>query len=129
MPFCCEARKQDCQPYPPSSIQNLLSGILRCMKEQHSDTPDFLSKKDWRFHALQGTIGSMFSELPKNGVGAEVKHKPIIEKKEEQQLWNVGIIGVDTPRGVLHAVFFYVGKIFCLRGGVEKCSLKTSQFQ
>ena len=122
--FVVEARKQDGQPYPPSSLQNLLSGILRCMREQHSDTPDFLSKKDWRFRALRGTIESTFAELRKNGVGAEVKHTPIIEKKEEEQLWSVGVMGVDTPRLLLHAVFFYVGKIFCLRGGVEQRSLR-----
>jgi hypothetical protein len=72
--FVVEARKQDGQSYPPSSLQNLLSGILRYMRNVHGDTPDFLSKKDWRFRELRGTMERTFSDLRKQGVGAEVKH-------------------------------------------------------
>ena len=38
--FVVEARKQDGNSYPPSTIQSLLSGILRHMRELHTDTPD-----------------------------------------------------------------------------------------
>ena len=38
-------------------------------------------------------------------------------------------MGTDTPKQLLNTVFFYVGKIFCLRGGVEQRGLKISQFQ
>ena len=50
--FVVEARKQDGEPYPPTTLQCLLSGILRYMREHHGDTPDFLSKKDARFWNL-----------------------------------------------------------------------------
>ena len=95
--------------------------MLRYMRGQHSDTPDFLLKKDWRFCALRGTIESTFAELQKNGIGAEVKHTPIITREEEEQLWRVGVMGLILQESffrLLHAVFFYVGKVFCLRGGV-----------
>ena len=36
---------------------------------------------------------------------------------------------MKTPIGLLHAVFFYDGKNFCLRGGAEQRNLKLSQFQ
>ena len=85
--FVVEARKQDGEPYPPTSLQNLLSGILRYMRNLHGDTPDFLSRKDWRFRELRGTMERTFSDLRKQGVGAEVKHTPIIAKEEEDQLW------------------------------------------
>ena len=127
--FVVEARKQDGQHYPPTTLQSLLSGILRYMREQHGDTPDFLSKKDWRFRGLRGTIESTYSELRKNGIGAEVKHTPIVTKEEEDQLWRSGVMGTDTPKQLLQTVFFYVGKVFCLRGGVEQRGLKVSQFQ
>ena len=35
---------------------------------------------------------------------------------------------MGNPTGLLNAVFFYNGKNFCLRGGVEHRSLKLSQF-
>ena len=127
--FVVEARKQDGNSYPPSTIQSLLSGILRHMRELHTDTPDFLSKKDHRFRALKGTIESTYSELRKNGVGAEVKHTPIVTKEEEEMLWSKKVMGVDLPRQLQRTIFFYVGKVFCLRGGVEQRALKPSQFQ
>ena len=89
------------------------------MRECHGDTPDFLSKKDAYFRDLRGTLACIFSELRKMGVGAEVKHTPIITK-EEAQLWSAGAMGTDTPKQLLNALFFYVGKIFCLRGGIEQ---------
>ena len=128
--FIVEARKQDGKPYPPTTLQCLLSGILQYMQERHSDTPDFLSKKDARFRDLQGTLECTFSDLRKKGVGAEVKHTPVITKEEEDQIWRAGVMGTDTPKQLLNTVFFfYVGKVFSLRGGVEQRSLKVSQFQ
>ena len=124
--FVVEARKQDGELYPPTSLQNLFSGILRNL---HGDTPDFLSKKDWRFRELRGTMEQTFSDLRKQGVGAEVKHMSIITKEEEDQLWKAKEMDTNAPKQLLQAVFFYVGKVFCLRGGVEKRGLKVSRFQ
>ena len=98
------------------------------MRERHGDTPDFLSKKDTRFRDLQGTLEYTFSDLRRTGVGAEVKHTPVITKEEENQIWRTGVMGTDTPKQLLNTVFFCVGKVFCLRG-VEQRSLKISQFQ
>ena len=39
-------------------------------------------------------------------------------------------MGTNTPKQATeHSVSFYVGKVFCLRGGVEQRSSKVSQFQ
>ena len=84
------------------------------------------SKKDVRF---RGTLESTFSEPRKKGVGAEVKRTPVITKEEEDQLWRAGVMAIDTLKQLLNTVFFYVGKVFCLRGGVEQRGLKISQFQ
>ena len=37
----------------------------------------------------------------------------------KKTLWESGVINLDTPTGLLHVVFFYNGKNFCLRGGAE----------
>ena len=97
------------------------------MRERRGDTHDFLSKKDACFRDLQGTLECTFSDLRKKGVGgAEVKCTPVITKEEEDQLWRAGVMGMDTPKQLLNTVFFYVGKVFCLRGGVEQRGLKIS---
>ena len=79
-----------------------------------------LSKKDACFRDLRGTLECTFSELCNKGVGVEVKGMPIITKEEEDQLWSAGAIGTDTPKQLLNAIFIYVEKIFCLRGGIEQ---------
>ena len=38
------------------------------------------------------------------------------------------MLSLDTPEGLLQAVFFYNEKNFCLRGGEEQRELKFSQF-
>ena len=45
------------------------------------------------------------------------------------KLWECGVVSLDTPVGLLNAVFFYNGKKFCLRGGAEHRYLKLSQIR
>ena len=37
-------------------------------------------------------------------------------------------MGTDNPKQLLQTVFFYVGKVYCLRGGVGQRGLKVSSF-
>lgn len=43
-------------------------------------------------------------------------------------MWQKGVLSVETPKGLLNAVFFAIGKNLCLCGGAEHCELKVSQF-
>ena len=47
---------------------------------------------------------------------------------EENILWQMGVLNTKTPIGSRRAVFFYVGKVCCVRGGEEQRNLKLSQF-
>ena len=44
-------------------------------------------------------------------------------------MWSTGVLNVETPKGLLKAVFFHNGKCFCLRGGIEHRNLGLSQLQ
>ena len=70
----------------------------------------------------------MGHQLCSEGVGAEVKHASI-STKEEEALWEQGILGCDNPKSLLCAAFYLNDKIFCLRGGSEHRNLKLSQLQ
>ena len=93
--FVAETRNNNGENYPPHSINSILSGILRHMRAENPEYPNFLSGQDPEF----------------------------------QQLWSTGVLNVETPKGLLKAVFFYNGKCFCLRGGIEHCNLGLSQLQ
>ena len=63
------------------------------------------------------------------GIGANPKKAEIITPEEEDHLWNSGVLGIETPKALLNAVFYYNSKNFHLRGGEEHCFLHLSQLQ
>ena len=113
--------------YPSSTIISLLSGLLRRSRALDPHCPNFLDSKDPQFKEMHSIIDRYFRELRELGVGAGVKHSSVISKDEESKLWEGGVLGVDSPRALLNAVFYYNGKGPCLRGGKEHRSLKLSQ--
>ena len=44
-------------------------------------------------------------------------------------LWSSDVLNIDSPKGLLRAVFFYCGKCFCLHGGQEHSELTLSQLE
>ena len=127
--FVVEVRKTNGAYYPPSTIHQLLRGLLRHMREQTSGCPNFLDKQDTRFQQLQGTLDAQFHKLHSEGTGVKTKYAEILQKENEEKLWTSGAMGLTTPRALQNAAFFIAGKMFCLRGGEEHRSLKISQLK
>ena len=93
-------------------------------------TSNFLDENDPNYAGLRGTRDTVTCELRSDGIGATVKHAEVISREEEELLWSSGIMGVDNPRALANAVFFFAnGKNLCLRGGREQHQLKLCQFQ
>ena len=72
--------------------------------------------------------GTMDTKLRQQGIGAQLKHTGYITPNEEELFWKSGILGVSSPLA-LRSVFYYNGKVFCLRGGDEHRQLKFSQLK
>ncbi len=89
--------------------------------------PNLFAKKGFQIPNFHNTMDSVFRELRKQGVGSDKKHAKAFTKEEEKQLWSSGAIGWSDPLALLRAVFYYNGKSFCLRGGVEHRDLRLSQ--
>ena len=126
--YACETRTKGKNKYPGSTILCLLGGLLREMRALSQACPNFLDTSDVRFREMHSIIDTYFRQLRSDGVGAIVKHATLINKEEENLLWEHGVVGDDTPERLLHAVFYYNGKNVCLRGGKEHRALKISQF-
>ena len=82
----------------------------------------------WRFLPLKNVCDSIYKWLHSKGIGVDTKATPLLSPTKEAVLWEEGVLSLGNPTGLLNAVFFYNGKNFCLRGGVEHRSLKLSQF-
>ena len=126
--FVAEGRNSKGGHYTPSTISQLLSGILRHMREINPECPNFLDKKDSRFKLLHNCLDNYYHQLRTMNIGTDIKHAEIFSKCEESMLWDSGTMGVHSPQALFNAVFFLNGKNFCLRGGEEHRSLKLSQF-
>ena len=123
-----EVRHEDGAPYPPATINNILSGLYRFSKSSVCTgviCPNIMDRKKPRFRDLTSAIQVRYRELRTEGVGAIVKHLVT----PEEVLWNSKVLGVHSPLALVRAVFFYVGKTFCIRGGEEQRRLKRSQFR
>ena len=125
--FIDEARRKDGAPYPPKTIHQLLCGLQRYMLDHTPDAPKFMDQKDVHFRDIRGTCDTVFRKLHSEGVGADTRHTPIITADEQDRLWSSGVLSDDNPQSLQYAVFFYVGKVFCIRGGEEQRRLGPSQ--
>ena len=127
--YVLETRRTDGKRYPISTVYQLLTGILRHMRSVDSQCPNFLDKTNFAFKQLHAAIDNFGRQLRLEGIGTEVKHASIISPREENYLWEAGVLGVENPKSLLFAVFYCNGKNFCLRGGAEHRRLKLSQLQ
>ena len=126
--FVTEIRKQNGQPYPPRSIQLILAALQRKMLETSPDAPWFLDQSVTMFREIHRTCNTVYRGLHKAGVGAVVRHTAVFTVEEENKLWENDILSIKSPKALQRAVFFYVGKLFCVRGGDEQRRLGPSQF-
>ena len=126
--FINEVRRTDGNPYPPRSIHQLLAGLQRYMLEQNYCLPKFLDRQNQQFRPIHGACDSVYHSLHCSGVGASIRHTAIISEDEEKKLWEYGILGLDNPKSLQRAVFYFIGKRFCICGGEEQRNLSPAQF-
>ena len=113
--FVAEVRCQDGEPYPPRTIHQILAGLQRYTLNRKADAPKFLDRQNSQFRDIHRACDSVYRELHSEGVGTSAHHAPLITNEEEDKLWSSGVIGITTPKALLRAVFFYIGKVFCMR--------------
>ena len=54
---------------------------------------------------------------PVHGACDSIWHPSVVTDEEEEKLWTSGVFSIDNPKNLQRAVFYYVGKRFCFRGG------------
>ena len=126
--FVTEVRRQDGNPYPPKTIQQLLAGLQRKMLDANPDAPRFMDRQESCFRDLTRTCDSVYRDLHSKGVGTSVRHTSIFSSEDEAKLWETGVLADTSPKSLQRAVFYYIGKRFCIRGGEEQRKLGPSQF-
>ena len=128
--FVLETRKSNGDFYPPMTLHQLLCGVLRHMRAVNPGCLNFLDKKDSRFKLLHGTMDSHFHHLHVTGVGRETKHARVLTRGDGTNCGTVVLwVQEHLARALQNAVFYVVGKMFSLRGGVEMRQVRISQIR
>ena len=129
--FILETRTMRGDYYTPRSLNMLLAGLHRHVSQNNPNKTmlNFLQKDHASFDGLRATCDRYYRQLRVMGIGANPKKAEIITPEEEDHLWNSGVLGIETPKALLNAVFYYNGKNFHLRGGEEHRFLHLSQLQ
>ena len=66
--FIAEIRRKDGQPYPPRTLYNIASGVLRVLREKEITDRNFLDVKDGRFLMFRNTFDACMKELTRQGL-------------------------------------------------------------
>ena len=81
---------------------------------------------DHEFKPLKNSCDSVFKKLCSKGIGTSLKTTAVLSSDDAKKLWDSNVLNLETPIGLLHAVFFCNGKNFDLRGGSEQRNLTVS---
>ena len=127
--YVSETRNKLGYLYSPRSIHALLCGILRKMRAENPNYPNFLESSDQEFSSFTRTLDNLFKSLQSQGVGSTTSVMESISAEEEELLWSSVVLNTDTLMGLVRAAFFVIGKSFCLRRGQEHCQLRLSQLE
>ena len=84
--FVLEVQREDGKPYPPGTIQNLLSGLFRVTKENGAPF-SILDKGNPIFHELLLTLESVTSSLHQQGIGATKHSAAVISFEHGTLVW------------------------------------------
>ena len=115
--FVAETRQKNGTKYLTTTLYQLLCGVDRFMRSVDARAPNVIDQKNPDFKELHCTMDSIFRSLRVEGVGVQVKHASVITREEENLLWEQGVLNLNTRLGLLCAVFYSNGKMFCLWGG------------
>ena len=126
--FIVEVRKSYGNYYSPTSLNGILAGIQRRLRESLGRAaPNIVDTNNTLFPKKRNALDQQLRHLRKIGVGVTKKRAPVITANQEAQLWETGTVGIHSPEALLNAMFFYNGKNFCLRGVSEQQELRFNQ--
>ena len=126
--FVAEVQNRKGEPYPPRSIHQLLAGLQRYILDNNPNFPKLLDKQQTCFRDIRGTCDTVYRDLRSQGIGAEVRHAPIITPNEEEKLWLTEVFNINNPKALQRAVFYYIEKCFLYSWGSGAEEPRTFKF-
>ena len=74
---------------------------------------------DNEFEGMRNMLDKKMKDLASSGIGIDRKQSDVITMANEDEMWEKGILGTDTPDKLRGTLLFLLGLNFALRGGTE----------
>ena len=118
-----EVTKIDASDYPGKSLYEIVVSIQKCLNQ--NDLPWKLID-DPQFLDVRTVLDNVMKERALNNVGVVHRQAEVITYDHENQLWDKGVLGEDTPEKLRDTVLFLLGINLALRVGDEHYDLRRS---
>ena len=123
-----EIKRQDGRDYPPNSLQQLVAGLQRYLRNGCGKSHVNFFKERTNFNALRLSLDTRMKELHAAGIGIGRNSSDPVTLDDELKLWCSGVFNTETAVGISNIVFYYNGKLFGVRGFQEHVNSQASQF-
>ena len=128
--FVVEAIRKDGEPYPARMLYLLLAGLLQYGRLGLSSVLPSWTKVILISPSCLEYVNLFPDNYSRMVLVLPLNTQPLsLLRKRTYSVLDKGVMGIYTPKPLVRAVFYYVGKAFRLRGGAEQRALKPSQFE
>ena len=124
--FIVEARKQDGSRYPGSTLHAILVSIQKYLALEGRHVQLI---RNLNMPTITYALDKEMRESASAGLGNYVRQVDPVTEEHEEALWAQNVLGTETPRSLLRALFFAIGMSFGLRSGAEQRKITVTNFQ
>ena len=103
--YITETRKAYGSEYTPRSLYLLLAGLQQYVRKLYPKM-EFNLFTDYELKPLKNLCDSLFKKLHSKGIGTSLKATAVLSGDDEKKLWDTKVLNLETPTGLLRAVFF-----------------------
>ena len=122
--FLFEVRKENGDEYRGNTLYEIVVALQHHFRENGRRVKLL---EDPEFEGMRCKLDKKMKDLAAAGVGIEKRQSNLISMKDEDSMWNQGILGSDTPEKLRDTLQYLLGLNFALRGGAEHYNLRHGE--
>ena len=123
---CSKKKKKNGNEYEPSSIKAFLQSIDRYLRENNHG---FSVLNDKEFHEVQDILKKKQKQLKSIGKGNRPNAADPLSDEDIATFYRCGVVGIDSPRALLNALWLNNSIYFGMRPGKEQRDLCWGDLQ
>jgi len=120
--FITEIRKVNGDEYRGNTLFEIIASLQHYMRQRNRKINLFDGQS---FTGLNNVLDAKMKLLAQKGIGIQKRQAKVITEEQEEKLWQLKILGTDTPQQLLDTLIYVLGLNFALRAGQEHRNLRT----